>query len=146
VEEQQPRAVGSRTAGDVSDAEASAVFIHAVRNLLVCERNDDLDLLSGIPAEWLDPGARIELHGVLTEFGPVSLKLSISPDGSNGTILLSAVDGRGWKGQPVLFLNSLKRRGYLNHNGTALPDLLPCRWKTPVKLEFVKSAGSEHHR
>jgi hypothetical protein len=138
VEEQQPRAVGSRTAGDVNDAEASAVFIHAVRNLLVCERNDNLDLLSGIPAGWLDLGATIELNGVLTEFGTVSLKLSISPDGSSGTIHLSPVDGRGWKGRPILFLNSLKERGYIFRNGNALPDLLPCRWKTPVKLEFVR--------
>jgi len=142
VEEQQPRTAGNRTAGDVADAEASAVFIHAVRNLLVCERKGNLDLLSGIPAEWLNPGATIELNGVLTEFGTVSMKLSILPDGSGGKLRLFAVDGRGWSGQPVLFLKSLKTRGYISRKGSPLPDLLPSRWKTQVDLEFMKESRS----
>ncbi len=112
VEEQSLKDKGERTGGDVSDAEASAVFVYHVRRLLVRERLDDLELLAGIPDAWLKPGATTALNRVFTEFGPLSFHLTLSPDGSRAELHLSPIDGRGSKGAPVLFLQALKRQGF----------------------------------
>jgi hypothetical protein len=56
---------------------ASAEFIRLVRHLLVFERGETLELLSGLPENWIYPGAVAELEKTPTRFGPVSLKLEI---------------------------------------------------------------------
>ena len=55
VEEQQPKAIGTRTSGDMSDAEASAFFVQAVRSFMVRERGTTLHLLDGIPPRGWSP-------------------------------------------------------------------------------------------
>jgi hypothetical protein len=128
VEEQSLKDKGERTGGDVSDAEASAVFVYHVRRLLVRERLDDLELLAGIPDAWLRPGATTALNRVFTEFGPLSFRVALSPDGSRAELHLSPIDGRGSKGAPVLFLQALKRQGFTFDDGRPLPDKLTWTW------------------
>ena len=81
-----PRGKGSVICGDMPHNWASAEFIRLVRNLLVLERGDELHVFEGMPPKWAAPGAVTELRGVLTEFGPVSLKLEVSPDGKSATL------------------------------------------------------------
>jgi hypothetical protein len=134
VEEQSLKAKGERTGGDVSDAEASAVFVYHVRRLLVHERLDDLELLAGFPDAWLAAGSTTTLNRVFTEFGPLSLNLSVSADGSSAELRLSAIDGRGNKGTPVVFLQTLKREGFEYTDGRPLPDKLPWTWGKELSL------------
>ena len=138
VEEQQPRDVGTATAGDVSNAEASAVFVHFVRNVIARERLENLELLTGIPSEWLVPNSRIELNNGFTEFGPVTLKLRTSSDGKSVDLFVSAVDGRGSKGKPVVFLQTLKESGYVLEDGSPLADVLEGSWGKELRLHFRK--------
>ena len=138
VEEQQARDVGTATAGDVSNAEASAVFIHFVRNLIARERLENLELLTGIPPEWLVPDGRIELNNGFTEFGPLTLKLRISSDGKSADLFVSAVDGRGSKGKPVVFLHTLKESGYVFEGGSSLSDVLDVSWGKELRMRFRK--------
>ena len=112
VEEQQPKAVGTRTAGDMSNAEASAFFVQAVRSFIVRERGTTLHLLDGIPSSWLVPGARTSIVNGGTLFGPVTLDLTIAPDGSTATIRLAPVAGRAHKTRMVLHLESLRAAGF----------------------------------
>ena len=111
VEEQVVKGMGERTTGDESDAEASAVFLYHVRRLLVRERMQNLELLAGIPDPCSRPGSITELNQVVTECGPLSLRLEISSDGSRAELRLSPIDGRGSRGDPVIFLEKLKKRG-----------------------------------
>jgi GH15 family glucan-1,4-alpha-glucosidase len=63
--------------GDMPHNWASAEFIRLVRHLLVFERGDVLELLSALPAEWLEPGRPLRLERTPTRFGPVSLRLHV---------------------------------------------------------------------
>lgn len=67
--------------GDMPHNWASAEFIRLVRNLVVFERGEGLELLAGVPEEWRAPGKEIRFEGTPTRFGPVSLHLHTGTDG-----------------------------------------------------------------
>jgi hypothetical protein len=138
VEEQQTRDAGPATAGDVSNAEASAVFVHFVRNLIARERGENLEMLTGVPPEWLVPGARIEVDSGFTEFGPLTLRLKISTDRKSADLFVSVPDGRGSAGRPIVFLQTLKEVGYVFDNGSPLPDVLDGSWGGELRMQFKK--------
>ena len=60
--------------GDMPHNWASAEFIHLVRNLLVAERGERLDLLFGLPPEWSRRGAKFRIEKTPTRFGPVTVQ------------------------------------------------------------------------
>jgi hypothetical protein len=77
-EEQSLRATDNRQlCGDMPHNWASAEFIRLVRHLLVMERGETLELLPGLPAAWLYPGATLRLERTPTRFGPISLDLTV---------------------------------------------------------------------
>lgn len=62
--------------GDMPHNWASAELIRLVRHLLVLERLGNLELLAGLPAEWLPgEGERLYLESTPTRWGPVTLEL-----------------------------------------------------------------------
>jgi len=138
MEEQQIRALGSRTGGDGSNAEASATFIHLVRTLIAMERGSNLELLSALPGSWLLPGAVIELNHGFTEFGPVTLHLSISSDGNGGILRVSPIDGRGSSGKIRIHLGALKEKGFVYLDRRPLPDVLENRWGDEIAVRFTR--------
>ena len=138
VEEQLTRDSGSRTTGDASNSEASATFLHVVRNLIAHEHGNDLELLTCIPEQWLAHNARIELNNCMSEFGPLSLKLRISADGRTADLFVSGIDGRARNGRPKVILESLKRQGFRFRNGNSLPDTLNGSWGHTINLMFVR--------
>jgi hypothetical protein len=138
VEEQHTQDAGVLTAGDVSNAESSAAFIHLVRSLIAQERGQDLELLSGVPLEWIIPGARIELNGSFTEFGPISLELNISSDGKLAVLFISAIEGRGSGGRPMIHLRNMREVGYAFEDGSPLQDVVEGSWGQEVRLRLRK--------
>jgi len=75
--------------GGWPQASASAEFVRAVRNLLVFERGNELELLGGLPPTWLMSGAQIVVERTPTRFGPISLRMSVD-DGNVARIELEA--------------------------------------------------------
>jgi hypothetical protein len=67
--------------GDMPHNWASAEFVRLLRHLLVFERGETLDLLAGLPAEWLQPNAAVRIERTPTRFGPVSLLLTCNEAG-----------------------------------------------------------------
>ena len=63
--------------GDMPHNWASAEFIRLVRHLLVFERWEDLELLPGLPEEWLSDGCTVVVRRTPTRFGPVSLQVEV---------------------------------------------------------------------
>jgi hypothetical protein len=84
--------------GDMPHNWASAEFVRLLRHLLVFERGDMLELLPGLPKEWIRSGAVIRLEDTPTRFGPVSLRLT-SSDGAHLQIEIT-VDP-SWARQPT---------------------------------------------
>ena len=139
VEEQLIKEAGRGTTGDVSNAEASAVFVHFVRNLLAQERGNDLELLAGLPEAWLKAGATNALRASITEFGPVSLALTISDNGNMATFRCSAIDGRESPGKPVVLLGTMRRLGFRFEGGKELPDRWVGSWKKPMEFRLTRT-------
>jgi len=68
----------SEYCGDMPHNWGSAEFIRLVRNALVFERQNRLELLVGLPTEWLPTKERdLILEKTPTKFGLVSIRLSI---------------------------------------------------------------------
>lgn len=67
-----------------------AAFIVWMRQLLINERGDDLELLAAVPPEWLAPGRRIVIRNAATHFGPMDLTIEAGPDGKELALELAA--------------------------------------------------------
>ncbi|MDD4797282.1 MAG: hypothetical protein PHO66_05895 [Eubacteriales bacterium] len=66
----------AETCGDMPHNWGSAEFIRLVRHLLVAERGDRLELLSGLPEQWLPTRDRaLILEQTPTRFGKISLRM-----------------------------------------------------------------------
>ncbi len=110
LEEQLPRSAGTRTSGDASDATAGALFILLLRDLIVTDRTNTLEILGGVPPSWYRSGARLALNGVLTDFGPLTLDLSVSPGGESCTLDSSPLS-RGKGARVRVMLDGAQERG-----------------------------------
>ena len=84
--------------GDMPHNWASAEFIQLVRNLLVMERGDDLELLFGLPPEWAQPGTRNFVEKTPTRFGAVTVDCRID---SSGTGTVSVKLDPAWESRPA---------------------------------------------
>ena len=136
MEEQLIQEAGSGSAGDVSDAEASAVFLHLLRYLLVTERGEDLEFLGGLPPSWLRAGSRTALTDQLSEFGRFTLELRIGADGRTGHLTISPIEGRGSSGTVSCLLRALREGGFGHLDGTPLPERLSFPWRAGLDLAF----------
>jgi hypothetical protein len=65
--------------GDMPHNWASVEFVRLVRNLLVFERGDTLELLPGLPKEWMRD--RIDVQNMPSRFGKINLSVDFSLDG-----------------------------------------------------------------
>lgn len=87
--------------GDMPHNWASAEFIRLTRHLLVFERDNRLDLLPGLPPEWIQPNATIQLESTPTRYGPVTLELTFD-DRCNGTLTLGFDPARSLQPERVM--------------------------------------------
>ncbi len=126
--------------GDMPHNWASAEFIRLVRNLLVFERGNTLELLPGLPPEWRVSGEPVVVERTPTRFGPVSLGYE---EGSDGYSIVVERDPE-WRLQPercVLHLPTVSGGG-----GTVLIEgeratarageavLLPCARQITIRV------------
>ena len=137
LEEQLPKAAGTRTGGDASDATASSLFIILLREMIAAEHGDTLEILGGVPAAWYAPGSHIALTGVVTDFGPVSLDCRVSPDGN--TCTLTAGCAREAPGATLrVVTEGLRDAGFAPVDGTAPGQAANAPLAAQVKFTFRK--------
>ncbi len=86
--------------GDMPHVWANAEFIRLVVHLLALERGDELHLFEGLPEEWVASSGRVELNGVVTRFGPLTLSLE-----RRGESVEVVVDATGCAGCRVVKLH-----------------------------------------
>ena len=88
---QWPEAIHPQTGGgcmgDGQHVWAAAEWIMMIRHCFVREEGDRLILCQGIPGRWLEGGTAIEFGSAPTNFGEVSIRLSIRSD--TGAVLVS---------------------------------------------------------
>lgn len=139
VEEQMPGESSQRTGGDVPHGNASAELVNLTRYLIAMERDDALELLRGVPASWIRPGAEIRLNDVRTLFGPLTLELTITDDGERGQLTVAPVGTPGTDSGPVVYLLALKQAGYVAADGSTLPDRWGGAWGKTIRISFRKA-------
>ncbi|WP_432799339.1 hypothetical protein [Poriferisphaera sp. WC338] len=108
--------------GDMPHNWASAEFIRLVRNLLIFERGNQLELMPGIPSTWLIPNQPIIVENSPTRFGPISITAKL--DHANTWHVQAEIDSN-WPLQPdtiTLHIPSKMNRVIVN-NQLAKPDL-----------------------
>jgi hypothetical protein len=138
MEEQQPKHLGNATAGDGSDAEASAVFVHLVRDLVVVERRGTLEFLRGVPDSWLAANGTIEMRDILTEYGAVQFRLKTAKHSAKAGIELTLPRQTAGAAPALLHLEGLKRKGFVFRDGMPLPDIMEIAWGKRTALELVR--------
>ncbi|HSW45971.1 MAG TPA: hypothetical protein VLM89_10410 [Phycisphaerae bacterium] len=74
-----------------------AALLVWLRQLLILEHGGELDLLAGVPADWLAPGKRITVRRAPTWFGPVNLDIESAADANRVTVRLDA----SWRQEPA---------------------------------------------
>ena len=137
LEEQLPKAAGTRTGGDASDATASSLYILLLRDMLACEHGDTLEILGGVPAAWYAPGADVALNGVVTDFGPVTLDCRVSTDGH--TCTLSAACSRPAPGATLrVVTGGLRDAGFVPADGTAPGEARTAALGAQVTFVFTR--------
>jgi len=81
-----------RVAGLCPSAEAASAFLTLVREMVACERGDELHILPCVPREWLREGFAVKK--LPTAFGPLTCRAAPSADGKEVTIELSLAERR----------------------------------------------------
>lgn len=134
VEEQSQKNAPAKTAGDQPHCWAAALFARLATSMLATEHNDTVHLLLATPPEWLRPGMVNRLDRLHTPGGPLSLTLTVSPDGRSATLQLSPPAA----GEILLHTGSLAAAGFHlpGRPSTAIP--LPVRPGTPLTLTFSR--------
>lgn len=76
---------------------SNTVQLRLLRNMLLRESGDDLQVGSAVPRPWLAPGKRLAVRMAPTMFGPVSFSMETAADGSTIRVHLDP-PARGVKG------------------------------------------------
>jgi hypothetical protein len=78
------RVYGSRAVDDNMTPHGwfAAEYVSLLRNMLVREADDGIDLMSALSPAWLKPGESVSVHDAPTTFGKVSFTLRPTDDGA----------------------------------------------------------------
>ena len=101
------------------------------------ERRDTLALLEGLPQSWLIPGASLSLQGVGTEFGALTLNLSVSADGRKADLRVDPLS-RGQGCLVRLDLRALREAGYVLPDRRAILPVHVAPGTASVRFSFMK--------
>jgi hypothetical protein len=148
AEEQMPKGAGPRTTGDFPTNSAYVGMLKLVISLLADDRGHSMELLRGLPAEWLTPGSRTGVNDLLTKFGRISLDVKISKNGKIASITVRSVSYSDLDDSMAQYtdatsyqkisLDAFRQAGFRAKDGTELPVEIRNRWGTDFTLELKK--------
>jgi hypothetical protein len=133
LEEQLPKELGTKTSGDASDATAASLFILLLKEMIVNDRTDTVEVLGGVPPVWYRPGARLRLAGVMTDMGTITLDLRVASYGGNCSLSVGKLSDRGTL---RVVLAGLKNAGFTHADGSPLPAVIDAPAGTGIALEL----------
>lgn len=148
AEEQMPKGAGPRTTGDFPTNSAYVGMLKLVISMLADDRGKSMELLKGLPAEWLVPGSRTGVNDLLTRFGRVSLVVEVSKNGKNATINVRSVSYSDLDDSMAQYtdatsyqnitLQAFREAGFRAKDGSLLPVEIRNRWGNDLVLELTK--------
>lgn len=123
-EEQALKGEPYKKVGDMPHNWASAEFIRLSIHLLEIDRNDELHLFEGLPAQWTAPGMMTRLNGVATPFGKLTMALKVDDDGKSASLRVDPLSGNSCR-KIVVHL-----AGWASKDKNAVIELDPARENT----------------
>ncbi len=113
------------------DPSFAAAYVRLLRDLLVREAGRDLHLLSALSPEWLTEGKDLIVENARTVFGPVSVLVSVSPEGAE---VLIAAD---WHHSPDRIILHLPYSVRVTQVGADQPGLRQVKGPSPRTYEVT---------
>ena len=148
AEEQMPKGEGPRTTGDFPTNSAYVSMLKLVVAFLVDDHGSSLRLLRGVPPEWLRPGCVTEANDILTKFGRVSATVTISADGTKGSIRIHSTSYSDLDdamaqytdatANQQIVLEAFREAGFHAADGSELPDVIQNRWGHDLVIDLKK--------
>ncbi|WP_165021650.1 hypothetical protein [Dysgonomonas sp. ZJ279] len=87
-EEQNPRDLEPKFWGEMPHNWGSAEFVRLTVHLLALDRGNEMHLLEGLPAEWLQAGMETSLKDIATPFGKLSFTLKVNEAGNEANLTI----------------------------------------------------------
>ena len=135
----------TKCSGDRQHLWTPVAVVRAVRDMMVLEKDDGLDLAVGTAREWLASGEPVGISGACTHFGNVSYRLRYEASASavSGEIALDKSCSAAWAALHIRLPDGLKVKSVdAESKAAVLPDGSGLRWASPRKtLTFHAAVG-----
>lgn len=139
IEEQRPAHLATKATGDVPHSSAAAEYINLVRYIIAMEEGDELHLLKGVPVTWISPGAKLEANRIPTEFGALTMRLSVSEDGESARLTVDSENDTDRDIHVLVHLRSLIQAGYGLRGSSTTPSVWGFAAGQSVVLDFERA-------
>ena len=124
----------TKCSGDRQHLWTPVAVVRVIRDMLVLEKEDGLNLALGTAREWLGSGKPVGISGACTHFGMVSYQMQYDSTRSvvTGEINFAEHSHAGWAVLHIRLPKGLKVNS-VDHDSKAivLPDGLGLRWNMP---------------
>ena len=133
-EERGQEAGSAKCTGDRQHLWTPVAVVRALRDMLVMEHGDGLDLALGTQREWLASGKPVGIAAAPTHFGPVSYQMHYDAAGSRvtGEVTFSDRSPPAWAVLHIRLPDGLRVRSVDADSGAAVePAGSGIRWKAP---------------
>ncbi|MCX6911321.1 MAG: hypothetical protein NTY01_25210 [Verrucomicrobia bacterium] len=133
-EERGQEAGSAKCTGDRQHLWTPVAVVRALRDMMVMERNDGLDLALGTERAWLALGKPVGIANAPTHFGRVSYRMEHAPSSSTvtGEVKFASGSTAAWAVLHIRLPNGLKVKSVDSQSGAVVePDGSGIRWKSP---------------
>jgi hypothetical protein len=136
----------TQCSGDRQHLWTPVAVVRAIRDMLVLENSDGLNLALGTAREWLSSGKPVGISGACTYFGTVSWQMRYDPAESTvtGEATFDKKSSAAWAVLHIRLHDGLKVRSVDSESKTmVLPDGSGLRWNAPRgTLKFRATIGT----
>jgi hypothetical protein len=124
----------AKCSGDRQHLWTPVAVVRAIRDMLVMENGDGLNLALGTAREWLASGKPVGIAAASTHFGPVSYQMQYDPAGSQvaGEVKFAEDSTAAWTVLHIRLPGGLRVKSVdAESKASVLPDGSGIRWNNP---------------
>ena len=136
----------TKCSGDRQHLWTPVAVVRVIRDMLVMENGDGLNLALGTAREWLGSGKPVGIAGACTHFGTVSYQMQYDSTGSKvtGEVIFAKQSSADWAVLHIRLPEGLKVKSVDQESkATVVPDGCGLRWNAPCgTMKFCASIGT----
>jgi hypothetical protein len=136
----------TKCSGDRQHLWTPVAVVRVIRDMMVLEKGDGLNLALGTAREWLGSGNPVGITDACTHFGKISYQMQYDSTGSKvtGEITFTEHSSAAWAVLHIRLPEGLKVKSVnFESKATVLPDGFGLRWNTPHgTMNFSATIGT----